>query len=88
LQRARPAIRGQDDVEDARIGVFAHGQFHGGGQTGHTPDDVVTRPVQQRFEGGGKDTVRVSDHNLQLEDLPCAGISTVTASPPRSLTPR
>jgi hypothetical protein len=47
LQRARPTVRGQDDVEDARISVFAQGQFHGGAQAGHTPDHVVTRPVQQ-----------------------------------------
>jgi hypothetical protein len=48
----------------------------------------VTRPVQERLEGAGEDAVGVSDHDSQFDDPPCAGSSTVTARPPRSLTPR
>jgi hypothetical protein len=48
----------------------------------------VTRPVQERFEGAREDAVRVGDYDSQFDDPPCAGSSTVTARPPRSLTPR
>ncbi len=88
LQCAWPADRGQADVEDARVGLLAHGQLHRGVKAGHASDDIVTGPVQQRLEGGGEDTVRVGDHDSHLEYPLWAGTRTVTASPPRSLAPK
>jgi hypothetical protein len=48
----------------------------------------VTRPAQEQFEGAGEDAVRIGDRDSQFDASPCAGSSTVTARPPRSLTPR
>ena len=88
LQRTQLAASGQAEVEQAGVGLLTQAQLRGVVEPDDAADHLVTRPAQERLEGASEDRVCVGDHDSQFDGPPCAGSRTVTARPPRSLTPR